>query len=75
LAELRDALHNNASIRELLDDYKKHLQYHSNQNKFYYLEDSGNKVFCDNTDFKKKFIDEKVAGLNVSVVFWPSVQG
>lgn len=66
LTELKTALNNNVSIGTLLDDYKHHLQYHSKQNKFYYQEDDGTITYCDNTtNFKTKFIDEKIALISI----------
>lgn len=68
LKELRDCLGANQSIGTLLDDYNNHLKFHGAQNnKYYYQQTDGSKVYADATNFRTDFIDAKVGVLDIDV--------
>ncbi|MHB8256612.1 MAG: ATP-binding protein [Acidiferrobacterales bacterium] len=67
LKELRDCLGGNQSIGDLFNDYNAHLKFHSNQSKYYYQDNAGNKTFSDALNFRTNFIEHKVAQIVIDV--------
>jgi hypothetical protein len=65
LTELNACLNNNASVGNLLEDYRAHLQFHSGQHKFYYRPANGAPVYSDNANFKQDIVDARVGILHI----------
>ena len=66
LADLAECLNDNESIGNLLTDYRNHLQFHSQQGKYYYR--NGPVVmYSDNERFRATCIDPKTSVLDIAV--------
>lgn len=66
LNELSKCLPGANTIRDLLSDYEQHLQFHSQQGKFYY-DTNGRQIFSDNTQYKSQVIDAKITQLQIDM--------
>ncbi len=60
LHELKHALQQKIELQYLIDDYQANLQWHSQQNKFYYDFPTGGKIFDDDSKFAYQIIRYKI---------------
>lgn len=65
LNDLKECLNDNESIRVLRDDYRRSLQFHSQQGKYYY-QDGQTRIFNDQPNFRTQVIDAKTARLEIA---------
>ncbi len=66
LNELKDCLADNASLGTLSDDYRDHLQFHSNAGRYYY-QNGAQDIFSNNASFKVDVVESKVDRLVIPV--------
>jgi hypothetical protein len=62
LTDLKDCLDNNESLGALSDDYRDHLQFHSQAGRYYY-QDGDNAIYSNNPNFKADIVESKTAQL------------
>lgn len=68
LKELRGALDDNESLAELIEDYEANLQFHTQQNAFFYSPGAGQqRIFSNQEAFKTDVIEQKVAVLEIDL--------
>jgi hypothetical protein len=64
LKELKECLHDNESLGTLLADYEARLKFNNTLGNYYYEAD-GQRTYSNQDGFRERFIDAKIAHLNI----------
>jgi len=64
LNDLNDCFNSNGTVADLRDDYRRNLQFHSQQGKYYY-QDGPTRIFNDQGNFRAVAIDAKTDQLQI----------
>jgi hypothetical protein len=65
LKELRECLHDNASLGVLLADYDVHLKFNNTLGNYYY-ESNGQRIYSNQGEFRDQVIEAKIAQLEIN---------